>query len=229
MNKILIVNGTSYGLPVESLGDLSYKVSDFFDNPHEYKLVLFTGGSDVSPEYYGHTSPKNMCHSWPERDALEAQIFKVAIEHNIKMTGICRGAQFINVMSGGTMMHHIDNHASVTGHQMTTLSGRELYVNSLHHQMIVPGDDGVVLGWSKNNQSKRYFGDKDEMVEYHGKEVEVIYYPQTLCVGVQYHPEMMNKDSDGFNYYKDLVDDFLNMTIEDFTDKHVCKTRSISE
>ena len=75
-------------------------------------LVMFTGGSDVTPMYYGHNKePYTSINT--ERDIEEFDIFSQASALNKKCIGICRGAQFLCVASGGKLiqdMHHPSLH-----------------------------------------------------------------------------------------------------------------------
>lgn len=204
MTKILILNGFSYGKAVEGLGEITSDVKDFMENTKDYSLVMFTGGEDVTPSWYGHTSPKHVCHYNEHRDEMEKVVFDKALEHGVRMTGICRGVQFLNVMAGGTMIHHVTSHGG-TDHIMKTANGDLLRVNSLHHQMVVPPEDATIIGWSENHRSDIYLGDGDERIEAPEKEVEAVIFPNINAAGVQYHPEMMPPHSEGYQWYKDLV------------------------
>jgi len=218
-NKILVVNGTSYANAVEGLGDITFSIEDFLTNPENYKLVLFTGGEDVSPELYGDTSPKNMCFNNPLRDEIEVAIFAVAKENDIPMTGICRGSQFLNVMCGGTLMHDISGHTS--SHLMAANTTNEVFnVTSTHHQMCLPGKNGYVVGWSPVKLSTRYVGKADKLVDYQKPEVEAIAYPNNKVFAVQYHPEYMNPESEGYKWFWNGVKDLLELSAEEFTNKY---------
>jgi len=209
-----------YSRALEGLGVMVSDEKDFFRNPKEYVLVLFTGGADVSPHLYGETSPKGLCYTNPSRDMFEMPIFEHALKNNIKMTGICRGSQFANVMSGGRMMHDITNHAGGL-HEVEMLNGDVITTNSTHHQMIIPPIDGYVLGWSKTALSRHYIGDKDEAVEWNRPETEIVFVPRTKFCGVQWHPESMSKDSDGYIYYHRLINDLISMDINEFSDRYL--------
>lgn len=210
MSKILIMNGYSYGHAIRGLGELTYGIGDLLKNPKTYSMVMFTGGADVSPSYYKHLSPKRMCQNNPERDAQEKRVFDTCLENGILMTGICRGFQFLNVMAGGILMHHIDCHEGVQ-HEMSTMTGEKLIVNSLHHQMVVPSAYSQLVGWSSTPRSDRYFGNLDAFIEYRGYEVEAAIFPEIKAFGVQYHPEMMPAESDGYGYYYSMVKNALNL------------------
>jgi len=219
-NKILILNGNMYDNAVANLGKMVYTVKAFLDTPEEFKLVLFTGGEDVSPQMYGHTSPQHRCMHNLKRDLQELEVFQLAKKHRIKMTGICRGSQFLNVMNGGWLMHHINRHSGET-HDMTTATGETFKVTSTHHQMCVPAATGSVIGWSTSRRSDIYIGNADLPCVYTGPETEAIWYPETLCAAVQYHPEYMPEDSNGYLWYHTLVTDLLCMSAAEFTEKYV--------
>lgn len=208
MSKILVVSGMSYGVPVETFGKLTGDVNAFMADPESFDLVLFTGGEDISPDLYGHTSPKGRCWSNKARDAFEVRVFEKAVEHGIKMTGICRGLQFLNVMAGGKMIHHLDRHSGAT-HDMDTANGERLRVNSLHHQMVVLPETAHLIGWSTERRSEEYIGDEDRAVEAPEYEVEAAIFPRINAAGVQYHPEMMPETSRGFKWYQELVEALL--------------------
>jgi anthranilate/para-aminobenzoate synthase component II len=216
-DKILVLNGPSYRNVVDGLGDVTTKASEFLSDPNAFKMVLFTGGEDVTPMLYGDTSPRGICHNSVERDKFEITVFEKAVNLGIKMTGICRGVQFLNVMSGGRMMHDITNHGGVS-HPVVTLLGESLMVNSYHHQLVLPPSDAKVVGWAETNISRSYVGNADLKVDYRGKENEIVIYPRTKSFGVQYHPECMSKDSKGFSYYRNMIIDSLELPWEKFVE-----------
>ena len=226
-DKILVVGGGyDYEGLVKALGTVTSDVSDFIKNTNDFKLVLFTGGEDVCPSFYNHSSPKNMCHYNIGRDLFELDIYNAAQEYDISMTGICRGSQFLNVMCGGWLMHHISGHGS--SHEMTTLLGETFMVTSTHHQMCMPSAEGHVIGFSTVNRSNTYIGDNDAELDYKGKEVEAIYYPEKHVFAVQFHPEYMNATSAARKWYVDGVKDLLELSKDAFYTKYGLGTQTLS-
>lgn len=220
MKNILVLNGHSYGNAIAGLGRIVTDVRLFLDYPDKFELILFTGGEDVSPELYGDDSPEGYCYNNPRRDAEEMRVFELALKKEILMTGICRGVQFLNVMSGGRMMHHVDNHAGRNHLMETFISSAPIYVNSLHHQMVVPNEKGIIVGWSVPRLSKTYIGRRDLAEAYEGPEVEAVIFPETRSFGVQYHPEMMDRSSDGYLFYKKMVHAALSNPFEIFVEMY---------
>ena len=210
--KILVVDRTPkfYGAAIEGLGRLTSNHRRLFKSPEKFILVLFTGGADVDPSLYNDTSPAELCSTNIERDKFETIIFKHALENNIPMIGICRGFQFLNVMAGGRLMHHIDGHGgSIHGFDSPRLK-KEIRVNSFHHQMVIPNAEAHTIGWSVETLSDIYYGKKDEKEEWGKQEVESCIFPEIRACGVQYHPEWMPKDSGGALFFYNLADRLIH-------------------
>jgi hypothetical protein len=74
--------------------------------------------------------------------------------------------------------------------------------------MQFPPKDAKILAWADPRRSFRYEGANDEELfpEY---EYEGVYYPRTNSLGMQWHPEMMNKQSAGYLYTQRLISKFL--------------------
>jgi len=68
--------------------------------------LVIGGGDDVSPEHYGHDITARVRPD-PARDELEIRWIKWALEREVPVLGICRGAQLINVVLGGTLHQDI--------------------------------------------------------------------------------------------------------------------------
>lgn len=170
-------------------------------------LVMFTGGEDVTPAFYGEEEhPKTFCNT--ERDHREALIYQQAKRLNIPCVGICRGAQFLNVMNGGKLVQHVTSHTS--SHNIKTSCGHTVPVSSTHHQMMDPADGAEVLAWAEGLSSE-YSGLKDfnPSVLSTGEvmEPEVVHYTDTADLCVQFHPEMLALDHSGRRYFKELLKD----------------------
>ena len=104
MSRVLIVSGSlAYRQMFINYGFTVVEDIQFAD------LVCFTGGEDVSPHLYGQPVHP-LTFSSVRRDEKEKAIFDACCERNLPMVGICRGGQFLNVMSGGKMYQHVTNH-----------------------------------------------------------------------------------------------------------------------
>lgn len=180
----------------------------------EADLVQFTGGSDVSPRLYGESSHP---HTYSDlgRDKTEEKVFKQAELLGVPMAGICRGGQFLNVMNGGKMWQHVNNHAIGGTHLLVDKDSEQVYsVTSTHHQIMNPHADGLVVAVAEESTYKEHMY-KDEMVKIVGgseADVEVVYYGETNALCFQPHPEYVGKDTEFQQWYFDLLNDYLGVS-----------------
>lgn len=166
----------------------------------DYDIAVFPGGPDLAPMYYGESMLPCTGVNW-KRDLTEVQFYRSLSKDRMKL-GICRGAQLLNVMSGGRMWQHVNNHVDETGkgHLIRLWQTNEtLRVNSRHHQMMIPASDGWVIASAKE---ATYF--ENETMGVYEREVtagsewldpEVIYYSDTHSLCWQAHPE--DQDQEG--------------------------------
>jgi putative glutamine amidotransferase len=121
--------------------------------------VMIPGGVDMDPATYGESPHEKLGRIDPERDRVELQLTRWAIEDRKPLLGLCRGLQVINVATGGTLFQDID--AQLDGairhdyfptygfdrdyvsHEVAVapesrlhaiVSADQLPVNSMHHQ-----------------------------------------------------------------------------------------------
>ena len=158
---------------------------------YDADLVVFTGGADVNPELYGH--PKH--HSTGiaiYRDEVDIKNYQIAHAEQIPMFGICRGAQFLNVMQGGKMIQDIDDHCQA--HYMLVLDGtrEQMYVTSCHHQAMLPNkENAIIVAVAGREVSARVFDESTKSFNTTrvGDIVEGVVFPKIRAFGVQGHPE----------------------------------------
>lgn len=169
---------------------------DITNNLEEARLVVFTGGEDVTPSFYGCKAYPSTCNN-PERDKFEKQIFdKIDPERQV-VYGCCRGSQFVCVMNGGKLIQDVTRHAICETHPIT--DGKYVYdITSTHHQMQYPfnlksPEDYRILYSSLENRSTHYKGDGIDptLIKV---EPEIVLYTvkgKPKCLAVQGHPEMI--------------------------------------
>lgn len=184
------------------------------NNIEDANIVLFTGGEDVDPSFYGcekhYTTYSNI-----ERDKYEKAIFD-KIKPNQLALGICRGSQFLCVMNGGKLIQNVDNHGVFGTHPIMNKEGMMYEITSTHHQMQYPYnlDDKEynVLYWS-DRRSEIYEGDGiDFNLMINNKEPEIVHYhkeglPQ--CLAIQGHPEYMRKESPVVGMLNKLINNII--------------------
>jgi len=144
----------------------------------------------------------------PDRDHLEQHLIQYALYHDLPVLGICRGAQLMNVVLGGTLHHNIEhfyymeqtnNVRSILPRKRVTiaddsrllqiLGSRECVVNALHNQSIKDLGDGIIVSATENSGV-----------------IQAIECPaQRYFVGVQWHPEYMPQYPTQKNLFRELL------------------------
>lgn len=167
--------------------------------------VLFSGGGDIDPYYWGETADKELGIISPERDLFELDLCLKAISLKIPILGICRGCQLLNVATGGNIIQHITSSMCHTQkaprnypiHDIFIFKESLLYrimqqeyirVNSFHHQAVkIPGDKLYISAQAADGT------------------IEAIEFSAApFVIGVQWHPECMH-DSNSFLLFKAFV------------------------
>lgn len=211
---ILVLGSPEYAKPFKEFGNITYDKKEIIS----CDAVVFTGGSDVTPEIYGQKKQKET-HSYLDRDIEEAGLFHIALLREIPMFGICRGSQFLTVMSGGSLRQHVHNHAKRGTHAIHTVYEDVVQVTSTHHQMmdlspLTQDRDYFLLAWA------------DGLNKGGDIEPEAVEFPLTKTLAVQFHPEYMDEKSDGWKYYQSLVFDHLfyysDEEMEECYEKEIC-------
>ena len=167
-------------------------------------IICFTGGADVDPALYGDpmlmSGKEPMSYIDQRRDEADAVVYGMGIAMGALMVGICRGGQFLNVMSGGKMWQHVDGHAGGPHSLMDTITGQVVRVSSTHHQMMRPSGDGEILAIAREASYK--LGGSETwsiMAQEPGQEgilddVEAVWYEEGKCLCFQPHPEHPDVD-----------------------------------
>lgn len=187
--------------------DLGWKIVDVPTQAADF--IVLMGGADINPFWYKqakHSLTHRTDHSF---DHMTATLAEFALMNNKNLIGICRGAQFINAISGGSMYQHVDNHHR--HHDLIDLqSGQKYRVNSIHHQMMIPHEsaeivavaDGPVamhLHYMEGSEEKMKVNTGDE------PEVEALFYRETKALCFQAHPEYATLNSPTRLYFYELM------------------------
>lgn len=160
---------------------------------------LFPGGADLAPALYGAQKDPACGAQNVVRDAFEAPFLRMVLDAGKPVFCICRGAQLLNVVCGGTLLQditpiqtcqHTDAPNRVKGTHLVNLAeGSKLarifrqqcvFVNSLHHQ----ASDRPGQGLRVTAASPEGFIEALEIEHY-----------RTFGLGVQWHPEHMSKQN----------------------------------
>lgn len=177
---------------------------DLFDG------IIFAGGFDVDPTFFGEEPHQKLGATYRKRDLFEIALLKESIKANKAIMGICRGMQIINVGLGGTLYQDLsENPDSFIKHSQNApgnlpshhvnvakdstlfnLVGERPYVNSRHHQAL-----------KDIAPSLKVVATADDHVP---EAVESIDGNQILAI--QWHPENMFKH---YEYSKNIFSDLI--------------------
>lgn len=119
--------------------------------------LIFSGGSDVNPLFFGYEPSRHLGSINAARDAWEILLMRRALDYQVPILGICRGMQLLVQVLGGRLYQdlpteypapmellkhsqqaarYVDTHSICTADDslLQTLFGDTLVVNSFHHQ-----------------------------------------------------------------------------------------------
>jgi len=164
--------------------------------------LILTGGPDVDPSRYGEPAAPETYGVSELQDAFEAALFRSAQRLSRPVLAICRGAQLVNVLCGGSLDQHITGRNDLLAHgipnggggsentyaiesasRLGRILGESATGRCHHHQAVARVGDGLVV-------SARTSDGTVEGLEYANP------MPSHWMVAVQWHPEE-TADSDG--------------------------------
>lgn len=159
-------------------------------------LVVFGGGPDVDPAIYGGTPPHPTVHFEPSRDESDINLYLEATSKGIPLMGVCRGAQLIWALMGGTLYQDVDGHHGAHGIWDLETKNMHFDVSSVHHQMCkgpAPAD-GIIIA-EANKTSRRSVNAKITETSKSIYEIEAYFLPTIAAIGFQGHPEYSGYDT----------------------------------
>lgn len=196
--------------PFDGMGlfDKFFATNDAEDLREGDVLVVW-GGGDIPPEYYGKgRSSKSYAGNEPSRrDRIEWALVNRAKELGLPMIGVCRGAQMMCAAAGGYLVQHVNGHGG--NHVVQTIDGKEFITNSIHHQMMFPGDakhENIAVMPTPRSQE---YWDVDVVLKDVDMEREYIYFNDIKAHAIQWHPEGMHLHSAANVYIKEQLEKTL--------------------
>ena len=183
---VTAAGGVAALLPPQPVNaDIAERVIDGLDG------LLITGGNDVDPAAYGQQPHPATDQPGRQRDEWEFALLGAALERQLPVLGICRGAQVLNVALGGTLHQHLPDVIGHAGHRagnavfstlrvhtepgtrLAALVGESVEARCYHHQAIAEVGDGLVASaWDGDGVI--------EALELPGRD---------FVLAVQWHPE----------------------------------------
>lgn len=166
----------------------------------DFDGILFAGGEDVDPSFYGEAKQRGSVHDHRPRDEFEFALLEGALARRTPILGICRGVQMINVKFGGSLYQDLNEDAEPKFQHRQTDSGQTRQAAT--HGVLVTDPDSslgsIVQGACRVNslhhQAVKRLG-RGLKVTAHSEDgfVEAVEsaaaYP--FLMAVQWHPEEM--------------------------------------
>lgn len=157
--------------------------------------IIFTGGRDIDPQFYGEEALPGLAAIFPPRDEMELALFQAALALKKPVLGICRGLQLINVALGGSLYQHLPNEPFYRVQHSTKADPK--FQN--HTIEVTPGSylasllPGQTRVNSYHHQGVKQLADKLTAVAYSSDQVvEALEWMDAnhSILAVQWHPEM---------------------------------------
>lgn len=163
--------------------------------PEDADVIIWNGGEDIGTSIYGE-QPVNrgIPYQRSARDRQEIMMFdKFKNDKTKLLLGICRGAQLLNVLNGGTLWQDVNGHHS--SHDMLDLrTGEVINVTSTHHQQFRPDlEFGQIIGIASRSTAKsaqdglKHMTTTQDLAK--AEDVEIVWYPVSRSLCIQGHPE----------------------------------------
>jgi putative glutamine amidotransferase len=193
--------------PFDTMGFSKFCTAQHPDELEGADALVVWGGADISPSLYNHkVHPRTGATEKPSfRDQIEWSLMQAAVKRGIPIIGVCRGAQMLCALAGGSLFQHVDNH-TCGEHKAESIDGTIVPVSSLHHQMMNPdGTEHKLIQWSDVHRSGVYY-DQNGVTHQPLYEPEYIYFPKVKGHAIQWHPEFMDADCAANIWLRDMWD-----------------------
>jgi len=118
--------------------------------------LLFTGGPDVDPRYYGEArDPEAGLDPPSRRDRWELALLNAALERDMPVLAVCRGMQLLNVAFGGRLIQDLPGHRLEKQNGNRASAYHQLYISPGCKLAAILGAGGFVRVSSQHHQGLR--------------------------------------------------------------------------
>lgn len=163
--------------------------------------LLLPGGQDVEPSLYGEVRSDQCGPTCPARDAMEGLLLDAAIQLDKPVLGICRGLQFLNAHTGGTLYQDLPSEHPGLSHRMTPPYDRVAHQVTVEREsplFEIVGDTGYGVNSCHHQAIKDLSPILSAAAISEDGLIEAAWMPgKHFILGVQWHPE--------FSYQSDPV------------------------
>ena len=153
--------------------------------------LIFSGGSDLDPDFYGQEPHPQTFGVREARDRAELALLSAALERDMPVLAICRGSQVLNVARGGDLVQHLPDVVGDEKHKHTpgTFADHDVRVEPGTRLASLVGDRAPVK--SHHHQGFGRLGDRLEATAQaeDGTIEAVEATDRRFAVGVLWHPE----------------------------------------
>lgn len=158
--------------------------------------VVLTGGAfDIHPNHYNQNPSARLDRTDSGRTELELALAAAAMDQNVPILGICGGMQALVVAGGGTL--HQDIQSCVPGaleHEQPTDPSQSWHPVSLAPTLLRKAFGTAMI---RVNSTHHQAVDDPGALEVAGRApdgvIEAVIHPDhRCCVGVQWHPEILD-------------------------------------
>ena len=116
---------------------------DWRSRLEDFDGVLLCGGADVDPARYGETEVHPEVYDVDAlQDEADLSLAAYCFEHGVPTLAVCRGLHVVNVLRGGTLVQHMDEHHRHVVHDVVIERGPAgiepgpITASCYHHQCI---------------------------------------------------------------------------------------------
>ena len=197
--------------------------------------LIIGGGTDVDPLHYGEDSVADdddqpgTVLDWiigltlglarmlfatgsnqdydPDRDTLETGLIRRALYEDIPILGICRGAQLMNVVLGGTLHQSIEHFYTEDTRNVRSILPRKRITLAAHSHLQQILQTPTCIVNALHDQSIRTPGEQVTIsaTEHTGVIQAIERREHRYFIGVQWHPEYMPQSAAQLRLFRQLV------------------------